>query len=330
MDYETNQEIAQYDVANPAYDELRTAYDKRQLKLYDALAQKANTAFAPTKTSCGLWTANSNLTCNKGNAIEGYAGVGDGNGQVDCNSDSDCPRGGWCDLSRGQCVGGQSDYYACTLSDGTCTPGYDSSECSNGETNDSDIKCVTDCSECPKPPPPQPHHPHHPHHHKPHHHAPTPHGGGGSGGCYTCTIGNPEHVTNAASGSNCHLDPARKSSSCTPYSKNFACERSRNAAKNACQTGGNGHHTHSPPASHPHPQPAPPPPHNNLNGAPVPATALGPTSDDKHKDALAIGLGVGLGGAGLLLLIWYLVWRNKKKKSLSSSLSSGGTQLSFY
>ena len=171
MDYETNQEIAQYDVANPAYDELRTAYDKRQLKLYDALAQKANTAFAPTKTSCGLWTANSNLTCNKGNAIEGYAGVGDGNGQVDCNSDGDCPRGKWCDLSRGQCVGGQSDYYACTLSDGTCTPGYDSSECSNGETNDSDIKCVTDCSECPKPPPPQPHHPHHPHHH-----APTPHG----------------------------------------------------------------------------------------------------------------------------------------------------------
>ena len=319
MDYETNQEIAQYDVANPAYDELRTAYDKRQLKLYDALAQKANTAFAPTKTSCGLWTANSNLTCNKGNAIEGYAGVGDASERAPncCDDPSLCPPGHQCDIE-------------CTCQPGPKTLGcWDPTDCDEkyGVPQSECVLCWGTQEYCCSQHPPPPHHPHHKHRH-----APTPHGGGGggSGGCYTCTIGNPEHVTNAASGSNCHLDPARKSSFCTPYSKNFACERSRNAAKNACQTGGNGHHTHSPPASHPHPQPAPPPPHNNLNGAPVPATALGPTSDDKHKDALAIGLGVGLGGAGLLLLIWYLVWRNKKKKSLSSSLSSGGTQLSFY
>ena len=99
MDYETNREIAQDDKVNAAYRvELRTAYDKRQLQLYDNLAQSANTAFAPTKTSCGLWTANSNLTCKKGGVpIEGYEGVGNGNGGNGgnniryCSDDTDCP-----------------------------------------------------------------------------------------------------------------------------------------------------------------------------------------------------------------------------------------------
>ena len=112
MDYETNREIAQDDKINAAYRvELRTAYDKRQLQLYDNLAQSANTAFAPTKTSCGLWTANSNLTCKKGGVpIEGYEGVGNGNGRnvgddpSYCEDDTDCQSPYHCNYQTHLCT----------------------------------------------------------------------------------------------------------------------------------------------------------------------------------------------------------------------------------
>ena len=54
MNFETNQEISQFNQENPAYSvEMRSNYDRKFVKSYDQLAQSRDTGF-----STNLWTAN--------------------------------------------------------------------------------------------------------------------------------------------------------------------------------------------------------------------------------------------------------------------------------